>query len=77
MRTSVQVFKDRLNGSESHDCGVIVMAVNTTARADYELNFMVKRFGSNATVKQLQGCWEGKQEVSYNHPLPRPGKSSW
>jgi hypothetical protein len=44
---------------------MVIMAVNTSAHPDHELGYMKGMFRGIATVKQVQGCWEGQMETSY------------
>lgn len=65
--SSVQDFRNLMNGktTASFQDFCFIFAVNTSATSSQEMEYIKARLGHLAKIKQVEGSWDGKREVSY------------
>jgi len=75
MGNSLQEFKARHNHSDlGFNDTCFIFAVNTSGNASQEMEYVKARLGRCANIKQVEGSWDGKREISY---AVFPGKDEW
>ena len=66
MGNSLQEFKARHNHSDlGFNDTCFIFAVNTSGNASQEMEYVKARLGRCANIKQVEGSWDGKREISY------------